>query len=78
MGPAALRADDMRLMPEHRSCLSGTWCSGITSASHAEGPGFNPQCVHLATAPRSLDLVLASGPTGQRRLETDANKGATK
>ena len=26
---------------------SGTWCSGITSASHAEGPGFNPQCVHL-------------------------------
>ena len=24
----------------------GTWCSGITSASHAEGPGFNPQCVH--------------------------------
>ena len=23
----------------------GTWCSGITSASHAEGPGFNPQCV---------------------------------
>jgi hypothetical protein len=25
---------------------SGTWCSGITSALHAEGPGFNPQCVH--------------------------------
>ena len=25
----------------------GTWCSGITSASHAEGPGFNPQCVHF-------------------------------
>ena len=25
----------------------GTWCSGITSASHAEGPGFNPQCVQL-------------------------------
>ena len=25
---------------------SGAWCSGITSASHAEGPGFNPQCVH--------------------------------
>ena len=25
----------------------GTWCSGITSASHAAGPGFNPQCVHL-------------------------------
>ena len=25
---------------------SGTWCSGITSASHAEGPGFKSQCVH--------------------------------
>jgi hypothetical protein len=24
------------------------WCSGITSASHAEGPGLNPQCVHCA------------------------------
>ena len=24
--------------------LRGTWCSGITSASHAEGPGLNPQC----------------------------------
>ena len=24
----------------------GTWCSGITSAPHAEGPGLNPQCVH--------------------------------
>ena len=28
----------------HRYQL-GTWCSGITSASHAEGPGLNPQCV---------------------------------
>ena len=25
----------------------GTWCSGITSAPHAEGPGLNPQCVHV-------------------------------
>lgn len=25
---------------------SGAWCSGITSASHAEGPGFKSQCVH--------------------------------
>ena len=25
----------------------GTWCSGITSASHAEGPGFKSQCVHI-------------------------------
>ena len=28
----------------------GTWCSGITSASHAEGPGFNPQCVQCCCA----------------------------
>ena len=26
---------------------SGAWCSGITSASHAEGPGFKSQCVHF-------------------------------
>ena len=29
--------------------LKGLWCSGITSASHAEGPGLNPQQVHIAT-----------------------------
>ena len=29
------------------SLLKGTWCSGITSAPHAEGPGLNPQCVHV-------------------------------
>ena len=27
--------------------VKGTWCSGITSASHAKGPGFKSQCVHL-------------------------------
>ena len=27
----------------------GTWCSGITSASHAEGPGFKSQCVHFVS-----------------------------
>ena len=27
---------------------SGSWCSGITSASHAEGPGFKSQWVHFA------------------------------
>ena len=25
----------------------GAWCGGITSASHAEGPGFKSHCVHL-------------------------------
>ena len=24
----------------------GSWCSGITPAQHAGGPGFNPQSVH--------------------------------
>ena len=27
--------------------LKGTWCSGITSALYAEGPGFKSQCVHF-------------------------------
>ena len=26
---------------------AGSWCSGITSASHAEGPGFKSQWVHF-------------------------------
>ena len=30
----------------------GTWCSGITSASHAEGPGFKSQCVHFSCCVR--------------------------
>ena len=28
----------------------GTWCSGLTSTPHAEGPGFKSQCVHLFEA----------------------------
>ena len=28
------------------SSLKGLWCSGITSASHAEGPGFKPRRIH--------------------------------
>ena len=31
------------------SILTGMWCSGITSASHAEGPGFEPRRVHFAS-----------------------------
>jgi hypothetical protein len=34
-------------------CLQGTWCSGITSASHAEGPGFKSQCVHFPSKSRN-------------------------
>ena len=28
--------------------IVGTWCSGITSASHAEGPGLKSQCVQTS------------------------------
>ena len=37
--------------------LKGTWCSGITSASHAEGPGFKSQCVHASEASSSETQV---------------------
>ena len=32
---------------DRRLLQSRTWCSGITSALHAEGPGFNSQCVQF-------------------------------
>ena len=35
------------------SVAGGTWCSGITSALHAERPGLSPQCVHAC---RELSL----------------------
>ena len=34
--------------------LRGTWCSGITSTPHAEGPGLKSQCVHCAVAVQPL------------------------
>ena len=42
----------------------GTWCSGITSASHAEGPGFKSQCVHFTpSAPPLGEEMLHPGRT---------------
>ena len=35
----------LRYMLSSPEDLVGTWCSGITSASHAEGPGLKSQCV---------------------------------
>ena len=35
-----------RVSPVQPDCSWGTWCSGITSAPHAEGPGLKSQCVH--------------------------------
>ena len=29
----------------------GMWCSGITSALHAEGPGFKPRRFHFVLPP---------------------------
>ena len=45
----AAKANKIQQRRAGRKCSSGTWCNGITSASHAEGPGFNPQCVHIFT-----------------------------
>ena len=45
--------------------LEGTWCSGITPAQHAGGPGFNPQCVHFFLLRISANLKSRiAGPTG--------------
>ena len=37
----------------------GTWCSGITPAQHAGGPGLNPQCVHLSQTEHSAKRSMA-------------------
>ena len=42
------RGEMLRIWKKIRDlCAWGTWCSGITPAQHAGGPGFNPQCVHF-------------------------------
>ena len=46
-----------------RQIATGTWCSGITSASHAEGPGFKSQCVHSCAAVLQCTLL---GPSRAR------------
>ena len=51
--PAALR----RLSKDQAHSLKGLWCSGIKSASHAEGPGFHPQQVQL---PKSLQPSISN------------------
>ena len=49
--------------------LKGTWCSGITSASHAEGPGFKSQCVHFAIAPCSQLLHRNRNSRGAKKFQ---------
>jgi hypothetical protein len=47
----------------------GTWCSGITSASHAEGPGFNPQCVQIRICISLQTRRCGKGNVRQERIE---------
>jgi hypothetical protein len=42
----------------------GTWCSGITSASHAEGPWFKSQCVHVLESLRPVARRKDNWPRG--------------
>ena len=43
--------------------VTGSWCSGITSASHAEGPGFKSQWVHLFVTTQSTSGLYSSSRT---------------
>ena len=58
-----------------RTCLTqglqGSWCSGITPAQHAGGPGFNPQCVHLLC---SVVWALAGGHLNCRGARRPGNR----
>ena len=41
---------------------TGAWCSGITSASHAEGLGCKSQCAHLSKPSRAVPSGCHSMP----------------
>ena len=43
--PKQKKPEDLRIFSP--PLPRGSWCSGITPAQHAGGPGFNPQCVHV-------------------------------
>ena len=47
----------------NKNLRTGAWFSGITSASHAEGPGSKSQCVHFLqrpTAPKQNHMCAAN------------------
>ena len=48
--------------------LMGTWCSGITPAQHAGGPGLNPQRVQVYGASSSVALRKRARPSGGPHL----------
>ena len=59
----------------------GTWCSCITSASHAEGPGFKSQCIHfsilLQAVPMRCHPLRSSCPEAwQHNAQPSENKSA--
>ena len=54
--------DSQQLSP----AAGGTWCSGITSAPHAEGPGCNPQSVHACR-----ELFIGAQPYLLRHICSD-------
>ena len=43
-----------------RYVLLGVWCSGITCASHAQGPGFEPRHLHYLFFLKSINLVVVN------------------
>ena len=57
----------------------GTWCSGITSASHAEGPGFKSQCVHAhGVSCSAMYQHLATRRTGCEATATPTQLALTR
>ena len=48
----------------------GSWCSGITSASHAEGPGFKSQWVHFCRKVGEVEFAEKSAHAGNRTRGT--------
>ena len=52
---------------------TGTWCSGITPAQHAGGPGFNPQCVQfLSQQLVAHSVAISQGARAPHRLQMTA------
>ena len=51
----------------------GLWCSGITSASHAEGPGFKSQQVHFFYS-NFRNLERKSGSIGAAKMDSSAKR----
>lgn len=74
---AAGNALNFPCAPWARLSASGAWCSGITSASHAEGPGFKSQCVQFLPGKppaRSSDGLHRTWSTGDNSTASCAKR----